>query len=117
KITDSMQMTIDETNRRREKQLAYNDKHGITPQAIVKDRHSALSKGEPGAYIEPADRANVAADPVVEHMNRPALEKAIAQTKKAMHDAAKNLEFLEAARLRDEMIRLEDLLEKQKSRP
>lgn len=116
-ITDSMAKTIAETNRRREKQLAYNDKHGITPQAIVKDRHSALSKGEPGAYIEPADRANVAADPVVEHMNRPALEKAIAQTKKAMHDAAKNLEFLEAARLRDEMIRLEDLLEKQKSRP
>jgi len=116
-ITDSMAKTIAETNRRREKQLAYNDKHGITPQAIVKDRHSALSKGEPGAYIEPTDRANVAADPVVEHMNRPALEKAIAQTKKAMHDAAKNLEFLEAARLRDEMIRLEDLLEKQKSRP
>lgn len=113
KITDSMAKTIAETNRRREKQLAYNDKHGITPQAIVKGHHSALSKVEPGAYIEPTDRANVAADPVVEHMNKPALEKAIAQTKKAMHEAAKNLEFLEAARLRDEMIRLEDLLKKQ----
>jgi excinuclease ABC subunit B len=113
-ITESMAKTISETNRRREKQLAYNEKHGITPQAIVKGHHSALSKGEPGAYIEPTDRANVAADPVVEHMNKPALEKAIAQTKRAMHEAARNLEFLEAARLRDEMIRLEDLLKLQK---
>ena len=105
-----MAKTIAETNRRREKQLAYNEKYGITPQAIIKGERSALSKGEPHAYVEPGDRMNVAADPVVEHMNKPALEKAIARTKKAMHEAAKNLEFLEAARLRDEMIRLEDLL-------
>lgn len=107
KITDSMAKTIAETSRRREKQLAYNEKHGITPQAIVKGQRSALGRGEPGAYIEPDDRANIAADPVVEHMNKPALEKAISQTKKAMHEAAKNLDFLEAARLRDEMMRLE----------
>lgn len=105
-----MAKTIAETSRRREKQLAYNQKHGITPQAIVKGQRSALGRGEPGAYIEPDDRANIAADPVVEHMNKPALEKAISQTKKAMHEAAKNLDFLEAARLRDEMMRLENKL-------
>ena len=110
KITDSMAKTIAETSRRREKQLAYNEKHGITPQAIIKGHRSALGKAEPGAYIEPDDRANIAADPVVEHMNKPALEKAISQTKKAMHEAAKNLDFLEAARLRDEMMRLENKL-------
>ena len=110
KITESMAKTIAETSRRREKQLAYNEKHGITPQAIIKGHRSALGKAEPGAYIEPDDRANIAADPVVEHMNKPALEKAIVQTKKAMHEAAKNLDFLEAARLRDEMMRLEDRL-------
>lgn len=110
KITDSMEKTISETNRRREKQLAYNEKHGITPQAIIKGQRSALGKTEPHAYIEPEDRILLAADPVVQHMSKPALEKAIATTKKAMFEAAKNLEFLEAARLRDEMIRLEELL-------
>jgi len=110
KITDSMAKTIAETNRRREKQLAYNEKFGITPQAIIKGERSALGRGEPNAYIEPEDRVSIAADPVVEHMNKPALEKAIVRAKKAMQEAAKNLEFLEAARLRDEMIRLEDLL-------
>ncbi len=110
-ITESMAKTIAETSRRREKQLAYNEKHGITPQAIVKGQRSALGRAEAGAYIEPDDRANIAADPVVEHMTKPALEKAIVQTKKAMHEAAKNLDFLEAARLRDEMIRLQNKLE------
>lgn len=110
KITDSMEKTISETNRRREKQLAYNEKHGITPQAIIKGQRSALGKTEPHAYIEPEDRILLAADPVVQHMSKPALEKAIATTKKAMFEAAKNLEFLEAARLRDEMMRLEELL-------
>ena len=109
-ITESMAKTIAETNRRREKQLAYNEKYGITPQAIIKGHRSVLAKGEPQAYIEPDERTFVAADPVVDHMNKPALEKAIAKTRKAMHEAAKNLEFLEAARLRDEMIRLEDRL-------
>ncbi len=110
-MTESMAKTIAETSRRREKQLAYNEKHGITPQAIVKGQRSALGRAEAGAYIEPDDRANIAADPVVEHMTKPALEKAIVQTKKAMHEAAKNLDFLEAARLRDEMIRLQNKLE------
>jgi excinuclease ABC subunit B len=110
KITDSMEKTISETNRRREKQLAYNEKHGITPQAIVKGQRSALSKGEPNAYIEPDDLALIAADPVIEQMSKAALEKAIAKTKKAMHDAAKNFDFLEAARLRDEMMRMEERL-------
>lgn len=110
-MTESMAKTIAETSRRREKQLAYNEMHGITPQAIVKGQRSALGRAEAGAYIEPDDRANIAADPVVEHMTKPALEKAIAQTKKAMHEAAKNLDFLEAARLRDEMIRLQNKLE------
>jgi excinuclease ABC subunit B len=110
-MTESMAKTIAETSRRREKQLAYNEMHGITPQAIVKGQRSALGRAEAGAYIEPDDRANIAADPVVEHMTKPALEKAIAQTKKAMHEAAKNLDFLEAARLRDEMMRLQNKLE------
>lgn len=110
KITESMQKTIDETNRRREKQLAYNEKHGITPQAIVKGERNALSKMEPHAYVEPEKNVTIAADPVVQYMTKPALEKAIAKTRKAMQEAAKKLEFLEAAQLRDEMMRLEELL-------
>ncbi len=110
KITASMQRTIDETNRRREKQLAYNEKHGIVPTAIVKGMRSSLGKMEPNAYVEPEQSATIAADPVVKFMSKPALEKTIARTKKAMQDAAKKLEFLEAAQLRDEMIRLEELM-------
>lgn len=111
KITASMQNTIDETNRRREKQLAYNELHGIIPQAIVKGDRNALSKTEPNAYIEPDKSSSIAADPVVQYMTKPALEKAIAKAKKAMQEAAKKLEFLEAAQFRDEMLRLEDLME------
>lgn len=110
KITDSMAKTISETNRRREKQLAYNEVHGITPTAIIKGERNSFSKVEPNAYIEPDRSQAFAADPVVQYMTRPALEKAIAKTKKAMQEAAKKLEFLEAAQLRDEMIKLEDLL-------
>ena len=113
KTTASMQKTIDETNRRREKQLAYNEKHGIVPTAIVKGERSALSKMEPNAYIEPTKDLTVAADPVVQYMTKPALEKAIAKAKKSMQEAAKKLEFLEAAQYRDEMMRLEELLKKQ----
>jgi excinuclease ABC subunit B len=111
KITESMQKTIDETNRRREKQLTYNAKHGITPTAIVKGERNALSKIEPNAYIESDVTVTIAADPVVQYMTKPALEKAIAQTKKSMQVAAKKLEFLEAAQFRDEMMRLQELLE------
>jgi len=110
KMTDSMAKTISETNRRREKQLAYNEAHGITPTAIIKGERNSFSKVEPNAYIEPEVMNGIAADPVVQYMSRAALEKAIAKTKKAMQDAAKKLEFLEAAQYRDELMKLEDLL-------
>jgi len=110
KMTESMRKTISETNRRREKQLAYNELHGITPTAIKKGERNSFANVDPNAYIEPDLSQAIAADPVVQYMSRPALEKAIAKTKKSMQDAAKRLEFLEAAQLRDELIKLEDLL-------
>ena len=110
KMTDSMAKTISETNRRREKQLAYNELHGITPTAIIKGERNSFSKIEPNAYIEPDSMQGIAADPVVQYMSKSALEKTIAKTKKSMQDAAKKLDFLEAAQYRDEMIKLEDLL-------
>ncbi len=110
KITDSMAKTISETNRRREKQLAYNELHGITPTAIIKGERNSFSKTEPNAYIEPELSQGIAADPVVQYMSKPALEKAIARTKKAMQEAAKKLDFLEAAQYRDELFKLEALL-------
>ena len=110
KTTASMQKTIDETNRRREKQLAYNAKYGITPTQITKGERSSLSKMEPNAYIEPETPNILAADPVVKYMTKPALEKAIAKARKSMQEAAKKLDFLEAAQYRDEMIKLEELM-------
>ena len=110
KITNSMEKTISETNRRREKQLAYNELHGITPTAIMKGERNSFQNIDPNAYVEPDSSQAIAADPVVQYMTKPALEKAIAKTKKAMQEAAKKLEFLEAAQLRDELIKLEDLL-------
>jgi len=115
KITDSMAKTISETTRRREKQLAYNELHGITPTAIIKGERNSFSKAEPTAYIEPENTPGIAADPVVQYMSKPALEKTIAKTRKAMHEAAKKLEFIEAAQLRDELIKLEDILKNLKS--
>ena len=113
KITESMQKTIDETNRRREKQLLYNEQHGITPQQIVRNTQSTLIKSdfkvEPAAYVEKEDHS-IAADPVIQYMTQKDLEKLIAKTKKAMLEAAKKLEFLEAAQYRDELIKLEELL-------
>ena len=116
KITDSMQLTIDETNRRREKQLAYNEANGITPQAINKARRDILTRGEKGDKTavpyaqEYVHSANIAADPVVQYMSAPQLQKAIERTRKDMLDAARQMDFIEAARLRDEMLKLEDKL-------
>ena len=112
KITDSMRLTMDETTRRREKQLAYNELHGITPKQVIKNSVSLLGEkqatAEPYAYIEP--EPSLVADPVVKYMSRPQLEKAIERTKKQMTEAAKKLDFLEAAQFRDELIKLEDQL-------
>lgn len=113
-ITESMAKTIAETNRRREKQLAYNEKHGITPTAIIKGKRSALSKMDPKAYIEPDIKPTIAADPVVHYMSATALEKAIQKTRNAMLAAAKEMDFLEAARLRDEMLKMEETLKTKK---
>ncbi|MCU0461273.1 MAG: excinuclease ABC subunit UvrB [Bacteroidales bacterium] len=113
-ITGSMQLTINETNRRREKQLIYNEKMGITPAQIVRKTGSILTgltkKGvSVKAYIEP-ERPDIAADPVIKYMNREALEKAIEKTRKNMEKAASELNFVEAARFRDEMADLQKLL-------
>lgn len=114
KITGSMQMTINETNRRREKQLKYNEKMGITPAQIHRKTGSIFTgltgKGvSVKAYIEP-ERPDIAADPVVKYMNREALEKTIEKTRKNMEKASSELNFVEAARFRDEMTDLQKLL-------
>lgn len=118
KITDSMQRTIDETNRRREKQLKYNAEMGITPETVLKSREQILKQtsvldirgeGKGKAYVEPEQTVTVAADPVVQYMDTKELEKLISETKKNMQKAAKELDFIEAARLRDEMYELERL--------
>lgn len=114
KITDSMQKTIDSTNYRREKQLRYNEENGITPKAIVKPTREIIGYEYRGKkqedYQGGADHPDVAADPVVQYMSIDALEKAIDKTKKEMQAASKELDFIEAARLRDEMYRLQEIL-------
>ena len=118
-ITASMQLTIDETQRRRMKQMAYNEAHGITPTQIVKTlKQSTLSQSdrpdikELSASLFPLSSAsNMAADPIVEHMTRPQLEKLIAETTRRMKEAAKQLDFLQAAQYRDEIIRMQQELE------
>ena len=120
-ITASMQLTIDETLRRRTKQLKYNEEHSITPTQIQKSlKQSDLHQFDDSAnsqegsastvYIGPSEAA-YAADPVIERMTRPQLEKSIAQTTRLMKDAAKKLDFLQAAQYRDEIIRLQKELE------
>jgi len=120
KITNSMKITIDETNRRREKQLLYNEKYGITPKQIVHARISMLGKGKVttpkglNPYTEPLN-IDYAADPVVQYMNETALSKAIDNAKKSMERAAKELDFIEAARFRDEMLALQKVKESRNS--
>ena len=114
-ITESMAKTIEETNRRREKQLRYNEEHHITPQPIRKDRTmgnliQANQQAEVRAYIEPEPEMAMVADPIVERMTPEQLEKCIKSTRRKMEEAAKKLDFVEAAHLRDEMLRMEERL-------
>ncbi|HLN72509.1 MAG: excinuclease ABC subunit UvrB [Methylococcaceae bacterium] len=113
KITNSMQRTIDSTNHRREKQLKYNEDNNITPTAIIKAAREVVGYEPSGMKVKAYtgdELPNVAADPVVQYMNPQALEKAIAKIKKEMEAAAKELDFYEAARLRDEMYKLQGML-------
>ncbi len=118
KMTDSMQRMINETNRRREKQMNYNLANNITPAQIVKSMSDILGqtavagiKGQsPAAYFE-KDTVDVAADPVIRYMTKEKLQKLVAKTRKSMESAVKELDFLEAARYRDEIFALEKLLE------
>ncbi|MDR1652123.1 MAG: excinuclease ABC subunit UvrB [Prevotellaceae bacterium] len=108
KVTESMQKTIDETTRRRFKQMKYNELHNITPQQIVKGDRTTIIKSAPYAYVE-NETPDIAADPVVQYMSAPAIEKAIEKTRKSMREAARKMEFMEAAQLRDELMKLEEL--------
>ena len=125
-ITESMQRTIDETNRRRTKQLKYNEEHGITPQQIVKAISSSLKHVDEQAvkaqhatpngyrpYVEP-EEGRMAADPIVQKMTVEQLRKSIANTTALMKQAAKELDFLQAAQYRDEVLRLQEILENEK---
>ena len=127
RITESMQKTIDETNRRREKQLAYNEENHITPQAIQKSKSSVLisnadtkQQAQPSKATKPTkaysdeyrEHVDVAADPIVKYMSKEQLQKAIERTRKQMVEAAKKMDFIEAAQYRDELIKLEDLYQK-----
>jgi excinuclease ABC subunit B len=117
RMTGSMQKAIEETNRRRGIQMAYNEEHGITPKTIFKSREAIMEQasvadnknGTKRYYVEPEDM-RIAADPVVQYMAKPQLEKLIAETQRKMEAAAKDLDFLEAARYRDELLQLREKL-------
>ncbi len=119
-ITESMQKTMEETERRREKQLKYNEEHGITPTQITKSTTAIMgqtavadSKGEPKAYVE-KEGIDIAADPLVEYMSGEQIEKAIAKLERQMKAAVKELDFIEAARYRDEIFALRERLGEKK---
>jgi excinuclease ABC subunit B len=109
RTTESMQKTINETDRRREKQLKYNEENDITPQQIVKTSKSIM--GRPVSQITPME-TDVAADPLITYMDKGALQKTIDKTKRTMEKAARELDFIEAARLRDEMFKLQEIFDK-----
>jgi len=122
KMTESMQKTIDETSRRREKQVSYNIEHGITPKTIIKSKEQIFAQGSvldvkgydpsrPYSIGADEDIITVAAEEQEEYLTIPKMEKKIAATKKSMEKAAKDMDFMEAARLRDEMFRLQKELE------
>jgi excinuclease ABC subunit B len=121
KITESMQQAIDETNRRREVQIVYNKANGITPKTIVRSKESILgqtkvadSKKSTRNYYVENEEASLAADPVVAYLGKDELQKMADRTKKAMEKAAKDLEFMEAAKLRDEYMAILKLIEEKK---
>lgn len=125
KITESMRMTMDETARRREKQMAYNQANGITPRGIIKTKEEIMGQtavldirgkkeSKPKYYVEPEETSMVA-DPVVEYLSADKLQKLIQETRKKMEKAARELDFMEAARLRDEMFLYEERLKDLKS--
>ncbi|MBK8041787.1 MAG: excinuclease ABC subunit UvrB [Haliscomenobacter sp.] len=117
KITDSMRKTMEETNRRRSIQMAYNEENGITPQTVFKSREDILNQKsildirskQPHAYIEP-DRPDLAADPIISYLSREQLEKLMAETERKMKQAAKDLDFIAAAQFRDDLLALREKL-------
>ncbi len=120
-ITDSMAKTIEENDRRREKQIAYNTEHGITPTTVFKSREAIMNqtsvvdyKGSVAKiYVEPEEKNSMAADPVMKYLSGDKLKKAIEETEKAMMKAAKEMDFISAARLRDELMGMKEKLEKE----
>jgi len=125
KMTESMRRTIEETNRRREKQIEFNIKHGITPKTIIKSVEQVMQQtsvldikgydtSKPYAMAPDGELVSAAAEEQELYQSIPQVEKAIAQTKKQMEKAARDLDFMEAARLRDEMFRMQKELEEMK---
>lgn len=120
KITESMRITMEETDRRREKQMAYNEKHGITPTTVGKSMESIMGQtsvmdaldGKPKPYIE-NESISVLADPVLQYMSQPQMRKSIEKIRKNMEKAAREMDFLQAAKLRDEMFAMEKLFNEQ----